>query len=420
MIKDTSAQDVVVSRGGKKKAWGIAGALLLASAAAVAWPVSQGWFDTELSLDSATIQTAVVERGTLVRDIAASGKVVAANAPVIYSPDAGFITLMVEPGDQVNKGQLVATLESPELHNQLKLQQSTLQRLDTDLSRARLQSRSRQMELQQDVDLARISLNAAEREFRRAQISNEKQLISAIDYEKAQDDLANARLQFKHAEQEAAINKDSLEFELQTKQLEIDRQQLVVEELQRRVANLNIRASVVGIVGNWLTEQKARVNASQPLMKIVDLSAFEAELAVPESYVDELGLGMTVEIRVAGNDISGRLSAISPEVRDRMVTTRVRFDNSESYKLRQNQRLSARILLEHKPDVLMIKRGPFIQSNGGRVGYRVDSDRAVRTDIRLGASSISHIELLEGAKAGDRLVISSLEAFEDAGQVLLN
>lgn len=419
MIKDTSSQDVVVKQSPLKKPWLVASVVVLGLSGAIAWPVSQGWFDTAMSVDSRDIQVATVERGTLVRDISATGKIVAANAPVTYSPDAGYINLLVEPGDQVETGQIIASLDSPELVNQLKQQQATLQSLKINLSRERLQSRSQQLRRQQQVDLAQVSLNAAEREFRRATISSEKQLISAIDYEKAQDDLSNSKLQFEHAKQEAGINKDTLEFELQNRQFEIDRQQLVVAELERRVANLEIRSKMVGIVGNWLTEQQSRVNASQPLMKIVDLSAFEAEVAVPESYVDELGLGMTVEIKVAGNQIVGTLAAISPEVRERQVSTRVRFSHNNSYKLRQNQRLSARILLENKEDVLMVKRGPFVQSHGGKVGYLLADNLAVKTTIELGSSSISHVELLAGAKEGDQLVISTLEPFESAGQVLV-
>lgn len=75
-----------------------------------------------------------------------------------------------------------------------------------------------------------------------------------------------------------------------------------------------MHAPLAGIVGNWLTTQKSVVSLSQPLMTIVDLSAFEAELLVAESYADEIGLGMPVELHVAGEQLSGRISSISPEV----------------------------------------------------------------------------------------------------------
>lgn len=87
--------------------------------------------------------------------------------------------------------------------------------------------------------------------------------------------------------------------------------------------------------------------------------------------------------------------------------------------LRQNQRLSARVLLENRADVLMVKRGAFVNSGGGRLVYRLQGDIAERTEIKLGARSMSHIEVLEGGEVGDQWVISNIDLFNDAEQVLV-
>ena len=156
-----------------------------------------------------------------------------------------------------------------------------------------------------------------------------------------------------------ALGKDTLAFELKSVANQLERQQLIVAELQRKVASLNVVAPVSAIVGNLLVEHKASVSANEGLMKLVDLSAYEAELQVPESYAQELGLGMTVELKIGNDTIAGRLSAISPEVNNREVTTRVRFSDQQVSGIRQNQRLSARILLEHKDNTLKVRRGPL-------------------------------------------------------------
>jgi len=181
---------------------------------------------------------------------------------------------------------------------------------------------------------------------------------------------------------------------------------------------LQIKAPFDGMIGNWLFEQKTRIDKSQALLTVVDLRAFEAELAVPESYADELGLGMPVEIKVAGAQLQGELSAISPEVSDRQVITRVRFTEKIIPALRQNQRLSARIMLEQRPDVLMVKRGPFLQSGGG-IGYRVEENIASRTQIQTGSTSLNHVEIITGLQEGDRIIISSIETFKNADNILL-
>jgi len=422
MIKDTRQQDVVIKASGKYSSKIKVMITIVFTISLVSYFILQ-ISNADRSIERTSVQIAKVERGTLERDINAVGKIVAANAPIIYSTAVGRVTLFVKPGDKISSGQALAGINSPELINQLSQEQSSLQSFEFEGERQKLQTRRSQLQQEQELNVAKVALSAAKREFRRSQIAIKDNLISKIDYEKSQDDLTRAQLDYEHEDKQAKLNNDSLKFEAKTQQAVIERQKLVVAEIQRQVDGLTLYSPLSGIVGNWLATQKSAVTNSQPLMTIVDLTAFEAELLVPESYADDLGLGMIVEIQVAGQALQGELSAISPEVINRQVTTRVRFKSDSEISLRQNQRLSARIILETKPNVLMVRRGAFLQSgkNGaGKLAYLVSQDLAVKQSISLGASSLSHVELTAGVKVGDHLIISSLDVFQNAEQVLLH
>ncbi|MEJ6473236.1 efflux RND transporter periplasmic adaptor subunit [Pseudoalteromonas piscicida] len=417
MIKDTSGQDEVVQSHQSKKKWIILTAIFLL-AGALAAQVVFGGPSVSSSVNKSRLQIAKVTLGEFTRDISATGSVVAANAPQIYSPEQGYVALQVKAGDSVGKGQILATVKSPTLTNRLQQEEAELQRLNGELEGKKLDVRRQNLALNRTLDLARVELLAADREDRRAKLSIEKNLISQIDLEEAQDNLARAKLNFNHAEQEVALGKDTLAFELKSVENQLERQRLIVEELTRQVASLTITAPVSGIVGNLLVDHNALVNANQGLMKLVDLSAYEAELQVPESYAAELGLGMTVSLKIGNQTISGVLSAISPEVNNREVTARVRFSDKDVEGIRQNQRLSARILLEQKENTLMVKRGAFM-SEGGHVAYKLNGDIAERVEITTGTSSISEVEVLDGLKPGDQIIISSYDAFDRAPSILL-
>ncbi|MEI5637615.1 efflux RND transporter periplasmic adaptor subunit [Pseudoalteromonas sp. UG3-2] len=417
MIKDTSSQDTPVAQHtGKRRilVWliiSVSAALLLA----YVWLNEHGATN---SVAKERIQIAEVASGSFTRDIAATGIIVAANAPQIYSPESGYVSLKVKAGDSVTKGQVLATVDSPALTNRLQQEQAELERLKGVLEGKKLDVRRQNLTLNRTLDLAKVELLAAQREDRRAQLSIAKNLISQIDLEEAQDDLARAKLNYAHAEQEVALGKDTLAFELKSVANQLERQQLIVAELQRKVASLNVVAPVSAIVGNLLVEHKASVSANEGLMKLVDLSAYEAELQVPESYAQELGLGMTVELKIGNDTIAGRLSAISPEVNNREVTTRVRFSDQQVSGIRQNQRLSARILLEHKDNTLKVRRGAFMNA-GGHVAYKLEGEVAKRVEITTGASSISEVEIIAGLQPGDQIIISNYDDFERAPRILL-
>ncbi|MBH0001669.1 efflux RND transporter periplasmic adaptor subunit [Pseudoalteromonas sp. SWYJZ12] len=417
MIKDTSAQDVQVKAPISYKKYAIITAIVFIVVSAIAY-IFLTSHSAKSSISRSKVQIAKVHVKALIRDIAASGKIVAANAPKIYSPERGFIDLKVKAGDTVKQGNTLALLQSPELTNELKQQESVLKRLEGEQQRQHLQARRQTLTLNKTLDMAQVELNAAERENRRAQLSIQKHLISQIDLEKAVDDLSRAKLSYKHAQQEVLLAKDTLAFELQAAKSDVTRQQLIVDDLIRKVSNLSIKATVTGIVGNLLVQQKAAVTQSQPLMTLVDSSNFEAELQVPESYANELGLGMEVELKLGNETVMGNLSAISPEVNNREVTARVRFKGVTN-NIRQNQRLTARILLDNREGVMQVKRGAFMQQ-GGIIAYKVDGNIAKRISITIGATSINAVELLSGLKENDEIIISSYSDFKQANTILLN
>jgi HlyD family secretion protein len=416
MIKDTSSQDTVIApKLGNKLRFPLiigCGAILMS---ALVW-ASLGHDSSVRSVDGADLRLATLTRGTLVRDIATTGKIVAANAPILYSTEEGVVTLLSLPGDEVEQGQVVAKIESPRLQSELQQQQSLLEGMQGNLERSKLDARREQLRVSQILDMAKVDLEAADRESRRGDQLIESSLISKIDFEKSKDDLHKAKLLHKHAQQEVELMRDTLSFEIKNRTLEVQRQALVVSELTRQANALNIMAPVSGIIGNWLVEQKARIGASQPMLTVVDLTAFEAELAVPESYADELGLGMDVELSFGNVNVVGQLSSISPEVRNREVTARVRFADSSTLSLRQNQRLSARVLLENRPNVLMVKRGDFLNM-GGEIAYQVGDSVAMQKTIKLGARSMSQVEVIEGGEEGDVWVISGTETFKNEPKI---
>jgi HlyD family secretion protein len=331
----------------------------------------------------------------------------------------GTVHYLVQAGDVVKKDQPIATLESPELRNELQREQASLDGLEVAVQRQGIDTRRELAANQQAIDLANVAIQAAEREMRRGEDSWSKHLISERDYEKSRDDAAAARVNHKHAIETAQLQKESLQFELRARRLERDRQRLVVQDLERRVGELSLKSPVNGIVGTLAVAERASVAQNAPLITVVDLTAFEIEFQVPESYADDLGLGMDAEVSYGTKKYPAKVSAVSPEVRASQVTGRLRFSGEMPQGLRQNQRLSTRIVLEQRDDVLKVQRGAFLDSGGGRVAYVVQGDVATKRAIRTGATSVSEVEILEGLQPGDRIIISNLGEFERVETVRL-
>ena len=383
-------------------------------------PAINRWATATVTVSLDRLRIATVTRGDLVRDVSVQGRVVAAVSPTLYAPAPGTITLMVDAGAVVEEGDVLAVVASPELTNLLQQAQSSEEQLAMQLERQRIESRQQALEKRKSADLADVALVAAKREKRRADQANEVSVISIIDYEKAQDDLRNAELAAAHAIADADLFDERLAFEVKASELELQRQKLLVADMQRQVNDLSIESPVSGVVGDLLVEQKSAVSRDMPVMAVVDLTRFEIDAQVPESYADDLGLGMAAEILIGNERYAGTLVAVSPEIVNSQVAGRIRFTDRMPTNIRQNQRLTTRILIEEKPDVLMLQRGQFLESGGGRVAYVLGGDGlAIRTRIAIGARSLGAIEIEDGLVEGDRVVISSIEQFRGADSVLI-
>ncbi len=418
MIRNTASQDTIIAPvpGQKNLRRALAAGVGLALLAG-GYVLLSAWGGSERSVSAARLRLAEVSRGTLVRDASVSGRLVAAVSPTLYSTAPSTVTLKVAAGDTVAKGQVLAVLESPDLSDALKREQSSYQQLEAEVARQRILAKKQKLLAQREADTAEIDRLSAQRTLERYESVGQLGVIAKIDFQKARDAVNSAQIRARHAALAAALEGDDVGLALKTKVNELDRQRLSMANAQRRVDELTVRAPVAGFIGTLSVQNRSVVAANTALMTLVDLSRLEVELEVPETYVADIGLGMSAEIQMGSVTVTGKLAALSPEVVKSQVLARVRFDGPQPAGLRQSQRVTARLLIEEKPNVVLLARGPFVENEGGRFAYVMHGGVAVRTPIRLGATSISAVEIVAGLKPGDQVVVAGSDSFANAARI---
>ncbi len=423
-IRDTAGQDQVLaastSRRSRRKPWLVAGAAAAVVLGLAVW-VGAGWMTGGRSIDASRLRIAEVKRGDLVRDLSADGRVIAANSPTLYAIAGGTVTLKVVAGDAVEKGQALAVIDSPELRSKLVQEQSTLASLQAEAGRAALDARLLRSAAQKALDQAQIDRVAAQRDLQRYQRGFEGGAVAQVDVAKAQDIVKKTEIGVAHAREDLGLQGQGAGLDTRNKRLLADRQRAVVGELQRQVDALTLRAPFDGQVGQVQVPQGTNVAANAPILGVVDLSKFELEIKVPESFARDLGIGIPAQVSSNGKTYAAEVAAVSPEVVNGEVNARLRFANGQQPPgLRQNQRLSARIVLDTRDNVLMVERGPFLEQDGGRFAYVVDGNSAVRHPIQAGASSLGAVEIISGLQPGDRIVVSGSDLFDNADRVRIS
>jgi HlyD family secretion protein len=375
------------------------------------------WLASDKMIDGDRMRTAMVERGPFVRDVAATGLVVAAVSPTLFAEAPGTIIYKVRAGDVVKAGDVLGTVQSAALTNEYDRERAGLASADAALNQKTIEVRRTILKSSQDSDLAKVAITAAEREFKRAKDAWDIHVIPERDFERARDDLETAKLNYAHAVETAGLEKDSLQLELRGQRSQRDAQALLVARLHERVDALTLKSPVDGIVATLAQVERSQVPENAPLVTVVDLSALEIEFQVAESYANEIRPGMNAEVTLDGRKLIGTVAGISPDVRNSQVTGRVRFAE-QPRSLRQNQRASVRIVLDERNEVLKVARSPFSDSET-RFVYVVREDEAVRTPVEFGATAIGEIEIRNGLAVGDVVVLSDMRDFKDAATVLI-
>ena len=388
-------------------AGGIAGLVVI-----LFW-LAHAWARSGHVVSAQSLEIAAVTRGNFVQDVAARGTVIAAVSPTLSSTAAGTVTYLVHAGDRVAKGEVLARLASPELDNEYQRERTTLESMDAALAQQRVELQQQLLENRQRADLAAVTMSQQLRELQRLQAAWTVHVISQHEYEAAYDTYSMARLSYEHANQNAGLERQRIMLDLRTRQLARNAQSLLVTGLQGKLEALTVRSPVDGMVADLAQPDQSHVGSNMPLVTVIDLSALAIEFQVAESFANGIKPGLPADITLDGQTVHGAVTQVSPDVRDGWVTGRAKFVGSQPVGLRQNEQAAVRIVMGEHDDVLMVERGAFLDP-ATRYVYVVRGDEAVRTPVELGAASVSEIQVLSGLAAGDRVVISDTQDFNDA------
>ncbi len=422
MIENTSSMDRVVAPGsGFTRARVIAAGVILAVliALAVAFPSIRRWSRGDRAVDASTLAFGVVTRGDLVRDISVQGRVVAALHPTLISPAQGVVTLRTKAGSVVRKEDVLAIVDSPELRSALEQSKAQLLSFRTDFDRGRIAGSQSDARLRQAVSLAQVRLEAAKRGLHRAELLRHDGLLNGPDYERAQDDVHVAELELAQAQREIGLNRETVDFDVRSRKLQVDRQQTATDEMQKRFEDLTIRAPFDGMVAAITVNEHDPVAANQAILTVINLSSLELEISVPEEYAADVRIGTALMIGYGNGEHAAHITAVSPEIVGNQITARAVPDQQWPEGLRQNQRVSARLVFESKKNVLKLPRGAFVEASGGRSAYVVDGGMATRRAITLGSVGASEVEIVSGLREGDRVILSDTSPFGNVNSLIL-
>jgi len=353
------------------------------------------------------------ERGDIARSVVARGKIEPLSKVEVKSKANGIIkALMVDVGDAVKQGDILAELDKEDLHAQVREAKATQEGEEANLHAATaLAAKAR-------IEAANPELEFARRDYERAQGLFKEKVAS----QQALDDASRAYEVARNRQQLLDASVHTADAQVEQAHARVAAAKASLDRSEENLSYATIRAPISGLVLTRPTEVGDAVSsilnlgsAASLIMTLGDLSSVYIKGEVDEADIGKAACGQHVRTKVESfpsESFEGVVKRLDPMGREQNnVTTfeaRVTISNPQG-KLRVNMTANAEIVLEDHKDVLLIPEASLVYDKDKNVSVQLyDQARKEgwrKAPLKVGISNGQRTEVLEGLKAGDKLVL---------------
>jgi HlyD family secretion protein len=373
-------------------------------------------------VDRASLVIDTVRQGEMTRDVRGSGTLVPEQIQWITALTDGRIErLHLQPGAVVRANDVVLELTAPEQQQsaqdagwQLRASEADLESLRATLETERLALEASLARLRAEAEQARLRAEA-DAELHRQGVLPTLTLrlsTSSADELARRVSLEGDRLR---------LHRATADSRLASQRAEVEQRRALQNLQQSRVASLQVRAGIDGVLQRVDVQVGQRVAAGTQLARVIDPNRLKGEIRIPETLSRDIALGQQARVEIGSASIPAHVVRFDPAVRDGSVTVDLLFDAPLPRGSRPDLTVDAVIELEKLPSTLFVARPVSARESSTAQLFRLtpDGSRAERTSVELGRASSSLVEVRRGLAAGEKVIVSDTSAFGDRNEIRL-
>lgn len=374
------------------------------------------------NIDRSTLLIETVKRGPMLRQVRGIGTLVTEQVRLIPAPAEGRVErILVQPGMEVSAGTVIAELINPQLIQEATDIEYQIKAAESDYTSLRVRLEGERMTQQAGTATIQSEHNQAKLQLDTDEALAKEGLIPALNLKLSRvrvQELAN-RLNIER--QRLSIGSQSTKAQLASQQARVEQLRALATLRRNQVASLRVLAGTSGVLQQVAVEVGQQVTPGMNLAKVVDPSSLKAELKIDQIQAKEVTLGQPAAIDTRNGIIAGRVARIDPSIKEGTVTVDVTLEGALPQGARPDQSVDGTIELERLPDVLFVRRPAFGQGQSTVSMFKLESDgtSAVRTQVKLGRGSVTTIEVLEGLREGDQVIVSDTSSWDNNDRILL-
>lgn len=374
------------------------------------------------AVDRNTVVIETVKRGEMIRDVRGNGTLVPEITRWVPAPADGRVEkILLQAGVEVDPSTVIVELHNPQLEQQatdaefqVKAAEADAENLKVRLESDTMTQKAAIATINSEYSQARLQLDADEKLGKEGLVAELRLKISRV----AVQDLAN---RLKVEQERLAVSARSTKAQLNAATSRLDQLRTLAALRRREVNELKVRAGTAGVLQQVSVQVGQQVTPGFNIARVADPTSLKAVLRVGETQIKDVRIGQPVVVDTRNGLIQGTVSRIDPAAREGTFEIDASLIGPLPPSARPDLSVDGTIELERLKDVLKVGRPAFGQAfqTIGMFVLTPDGREAVRTTVKLGRNSVSTIEILEGLKEGDQVIISDTSAQDSYNRILI-
>jgi HlyD family secretion protein len=375
------------------------------------------------SVKKATVWMDQVKRGSMLRQVRGPGTLVPVEIRWIAARTNGRVERVITlPGVEVEADTVLIEMSNPELEQsaldaefQLKAAEASYEDLRVQLESQLLNQRANAASVQADFNQARLQAEAD-------QDLHDQGLIGDLTLKLSQVRADELATRHDLEQQRLKIASESVDAQLAAERARVEQMRALYRLRKNQVDALKVRAGIDGVLQQMPVEVGQEVTPGTILAKVAQPDKLKAELRIAETQAKDIEVGQVASIDTRNGIIEGKVMRVDPAVLEGTVTVDVELTGELPKGARPDLSVDGTIEIERLENVLYVGRPAYGQAEStiGLFKMQEDGETCVRTQVRLGKSSVNTIEIIDGLKEGDRVILSDTSAWDAYDRIRLN
>jgi HlyD family secretion protein len=374
------------------------------------------------TVDAATIWPDTVKRGPMLREVRGLGTLIPEDIRWIPAQtDSRVERIVLRPGAIVRPDSIIVELSDPQLQRdtldaeyQLKGAEADYENLKVQVNSDLLNQRATAASVRSDYEQAKLQHEVDDQLQKQGLAADVTAKLSKV---RAEQLAIRAQLE----EERTKNAEETAKTRLAAQQARVEQQKALYNLRRSQLEALHVRAGINGVLQLVPVEVGQRVTPGANVARVADPKKLKAEIKIAETQAKDVAIGQKATIDTRNGIVAGRVSRIDPSVQNGTVTVDVAIEDQLPQGARPDLSVDGTIELENLKDVLYVGRPVHGQADSTIGIFKIVNDgaEAVRVNVKLGRSSVTTIEVLQGLQVGDKVILSDMSAVDNFDRIRL-